>query len=29
MFPYENLPAFLQMLGQYTPNRWAVLALQG
>ena len=29
MFPYENLPAFLQMLGQYTPNRWGVLALQG
>jgi ABC-2 type transport system permease protein len=29
MFPYENLPAFLQKLGQYVPNRWAVLALQG
>ena len=29
MFPYENLPAFLQMLGQYSPNRWAVLALLG
>jgi ABC-2 type transport system permease protein len=29
MFPYENLPAFLQALGQFTPNRWAVLALQG
>ena len=29
MFPYENLPAFLQKLGQYSPNRWAVLALQG
>ena len=29
MFPYENLPGFLRMLGQYTPNRWAVLALQG
>ncbi len=29
MFPYENLPAFLRMLGQYTPNRWAVLVLQG
>ena len=29
MFPYENLPAFLQVLGQFTPNRWAVLALQG
>ena len=29
MFPYENLPAFLQKLGQYIPNRWAVLALQG
>jgi len=29
MFPYENLPALLQMLGQYSPNRWAVLALLG
>jgi ABC-2 type transport system permease protein len=29
MFPYENLPTFLQVLGQFTPNRWAVLALQG
>ena len=29
MFPYENLPAFLQKLGQFVPNRWAVLALQG
>jgi len=29
MFPYENLPPFLQLLGQYTPNRWGVLALQG
>ncbi len=29
MFPYENLPALLQVLGQYSPNRWAVLALQG
>jgi len=29
MFPYENLPGFLQMVGQFTPNRWAVLALQG
>ena len=29
MFPYENLPAFLKLLGQYTPNRWAVLLLQG
>ncbi len=29
MFPYENLPAFLQKLGQFSPNRWAVLALQG
>jgi len=29
MFPYENLPVFLQKLGQYIPNRWAVLALQG
>jgi ABC-2 type transport system permease protein len=29
MFPYESLPAFLQKLGQCTPNRWAVLVLQG
>jgi len=29
MFPYESLPAFLQALGQFTPNRWAVLALLG
>jgi ABC-2 type transport system permease protein len=29
MFPYENLPDFLQALGQFTPNRWAVLTLQG
>lgn len=29
MFPYENLPSFLQAVGQYSPNRWAVLALQG
>jgi len=29
MFPYENLPAALQALGQYTPNRWAVLAMLG
>jgi ABC-2 type transport system permease protein len=28
MFPYENLPPFLQMVGLYTPNRWAVLGLQ-
>jgi ABC-2 type transport system permease protein len=28
MFPYENLPGFLQILGQFTPTRWAVLALQ-
>lgn len=29
MFPYENLPPFLRMVGQFTPNRWAVLVLQG
>jgi ABC-2 type transport system permease protein len=28
MFPYENLPHFLQVLGLYSPNRWAVLGLQ-
>jgi ABC-2 type transport system permease protein len=29
MFPYENLPRVLQSVGQYTPNRWGVLVLQG
>jgi ABC-2 type transport system permease protein len=29
MFPYESLPALLQMVGQYCPNRWGVLLLQG
>jgi ABC-2 type transport system permease protein len=29
MFPFENLPVFLQMVGQFTPNRWGILALQG
>lgn len=29
MFPYESLPALLQMVGQYSPNRWGVLVLQG
>ena len=29
MFPFENLPGFLQAIGQWTPNRWAVIALQG
>jgi ABC-2 type transport system permease protein len=29
MFPFENLPPFLQLLGQFTPNRWAVLAMRG
>jgi ABC-2 type transport system permease protein len=28
MFPFENLPAFLQVVGQFTPNRWGVLALR-
>lgn len=27
MFPYENLPALLQMFGQFSPNRWAVLVM--
>ena len=27
MFPYESLPKLLQSIGQYAPNRWAVLAL--
>jgi len=29
MFPFENLPPFLQAVGQWTPNRWGVLLLQG
>jgi ABC-2 type transport system permease protein len=29
MFPFENLPKFMQMVGQFTPNRWGVLAIQG
>jgi ABC-2 type transport system permease protein len=29
MFPYENLPKLLQLVGQYTPNRWAVLTMMG
>ena len=29
MFPYENLPRFPQMVGHYTPNRWAVLTILG
>ena len=27
MLPFENLPHFLQVIGQCTPNRWAVLGL--
>ena len=29
MFPFENLPPFMQAIGSYLPNRWAVIALQG
>ena len=28
MFPFENLPSFLQALGAFSPNRWAILAIQ-
>jgi ABC-type multidrug transport system permease subunit len=28
MFPYENLPGFLQVVGEFTPNRWGALALR-
>lgn len=28
MFPFELLPHFLQIIGQFTPNRWGVIALQ-
>jgi len=27
-FPFEHFPAFLQAIGQFAPNRWAILALQ-
>jgi len=27
-FPFENFPALLQAIGQFVPNRWAILALQ-
>jgi ABC-2 type transport system permease protein len=27
-FPFRDLPAFLQAVGQFTPNRWSVLAFQ-
>jgi ABC-2 type transport system permease protein len=29
MFPFEQLPKALQAVGQFTPNRWGILALQG
>lgn len=25
-FPYDDLPGFLKMIGQFTPNRWSILA---
>jgi ABC-2 type transport system permease protein len=28
MFPFEQLPAFLQAVGQFTPNRWSIVAFQ-
>jgi ABC-2 type transport system permease protein len=28
MFPFNQLPPFMQAVGQFTPNRWAVVALQ-
>jgi linearmycin/streptolysin S transport system permease protein len=28
MFPFENLPSFMQAIGQFTPNRWAFLVLK-
>ena len=27
-FPFENMPAFLQAIGRFSPNRWGVLAIQ-
>ena len=29
MFPFENLPAIMQSIGRWIPNRWGVIALQG
>ena len=29
MVPFESLPPFLQAVGQWSPNRWAVIALRG
>jgi ABC-2 type transport system permease protein len=29
MFPFENLPAIMQSIGHWLPNRWGVVALQG
>lgn len=28
MVPFEQLPGFLQALGQFTPNRWSTVAFQ-
>jgi ABC-2 type transport system permease protein len=27
-FPFENMPAFLQAIGRFSPNRWGVLVIQ-
>ena len=29
MFPFESLPGFMQVVGQFSPNRWGVQVLQG
>jgi len=28
MFPFEQLPGFLQALGHFTPHRWSIVAFQ-
>lgn len=28
MFPFEQLPAFLQIVGQFSPNHWGIVAMQ-
>lgn len=28
MFPFEQLPRFLQAVGQFSPNHWGIIALQ-
>jgi ABC-2 type transport system permease protein len=29
MFPFEELPRFLQIIGQFSPNRWGIMVFRG